>query len=131
MNNELTYTELLIKRASATYHTLLQEPQIVPDFASADLPTMTVVIYCTMWLGVSNPDTLFTYLVRRNSSLGRDVFDFILDAFEGTDHRHNLWTRDKFGDYQPLLSSLSYSEGNAYRPAPPRPMASRGLSAQN
>lgn len=130
MSNQLTFTENLLLRAPMIHGALMLEPLIVPDLSNADTQTILVVMYCAMWGGVTDPDMLHAYLERRGCKLPRQVYQFLLDLFEGTDDRQHLWMRDKFSNYVPRFTAMPEPDASSPRPAGNRPMASRALSPQ-
>ncbi len=82
------------------------EPDIRPNLSRAGLAMTLTVIYCLVYKGVANAAAIHRYLDARGCVFDRDAVDFLLDAYEGEDPRHHLWSRDLGGQYVPLLGAF-------------------------
>lgn len=101
-----SFSERLLQIAPCVREALRLEPKVRLCFQRADMTTIAVVMFCLMWQRACDASSLYGYLDARGCPFDRTTIEFLLNAFDGDDPRHHLWTRGNQGDYLPLVWAL-------------------------
>lgn len=81
---------------------LSQEPAVRANLRATDLAATLSVILVLLSKGVSSAKSIKSYLSGRGLPHDGDTVQFLLDAFQGGDRRHHLWSMTELGNYATL-----------------------------
>jgi hypothetical protein len=101
-----TFSQRILGDVKAVGQALKLEPGIRPSFSKATISTIIQVMFAAMMNRDYDAAGLYRYLEARDCPFDRETIDFLLNAFEGDDPDHHLWSRGSLGEYDPLPGAI-------------------------
>lgn len=99
-------TNNLVQRALAIRDMLQHAPDIRFDLAQAEVATILSLIFCMMWKGLNDLQSIHSFLSSRGCKLDEATISFLLSAYDGEDYDCYLWKSAKLGEYVPHVGAM-------------------------